>query len=203
MQVGIIGRTGSGKTSLVTRALYRLELPETGTILINGVDFMNLTTGQLRGIMAIIPQDPVLFEGTIRENLDPNNNHSDSEIWKVVEQSHATGILSKQEGNGLDTPVIGTGSNFSVGERQLLCFARILLAKAHIIVCDEATASVDYATDELIQQTIRECFNHCIVLTIAHRRKTIANYDKILVLENGEVVAFGTPQELQGRVLLE
>ena len=192
-RVGVAGRTGAGKSSLVA-ALFRMPEP-TGRIIIDGVDIQHLNIQSSRRALAVITQDPVLFTGTLRMNLDPFEKSDDKEIWAALEEAclkaKVAGLSQK-----LCEEVLECGSNFSVGERQLLCLARALLQKNKIIVLDEATANVDHETDQLIQETIREKFQECTVITIAHRLNTIMDYDKVVVLDGGKVVENGRPREL-------
>ncbi|TPX65411.1 hypothetical protein SpCBS45565_g05227 [Spizellomyces sp. 'palustris'] len=193
-KIGIVGRTGAGKSSL-TLALFRLIEAATGRIMIDDIDIARLGLFDLRSRLTIIPQDPVLFSGTIRDNLDPFNVHDDVAIWQALEsaslKSHI-GLLDKK----LGAMVLQGGENFSVGQRQLICLARALLRKTHILVLDEATAAIDVETDTIIQKTIREEFKDCTIITIAHRINTVMDNDRILVLDRGQIAEFDTPNNL-------
>lgn len=193
-KVGIVGRTGAGKSSLML-SLFRIIEPAQGTILIDGVDVTKIGLHDLRSKLTIIPQDPVLFSGTVRTNLDPFKSKSDEDIWAALELSHLKNFVSGLD-RGLEHEVQEGGENLSVGQRQLLCLARALLRKSKVLVLDEATAAVDMETDSLIQQTIRREFAGSTILTIAHRLNTIMDYDRILVLEQGRVAEFDTPANL-------
>ncbi|KAK3857649.1 hypothetical protein Pcinc_036112 [Petrolisthes cinctipes] len=193
-KIGIVGRTGAGKSSLIS-TLLRLSELDGGTVEVDGVDVSKLGLHTLRSSISVIPQDPVLFQGTIRYNLDPFNEHSDEAVWESLEQSHLKVAVSKLE-HGLSSKVEAAGENFSVGERQLICLTRALLRNSKILMLDEATASVDKETDGLIQKTIQEAFASSTVLTIAHRLNTITNYNRIMVLDAGKVAEFASPEEL-------
>ena len=145
--------------------------------------------------MTIIPQDPVLFSGTLRSNIDPFESYTDQEIWNVLNLSHLKTFASSQP-SGLDYEIAESGSNLSVGQRQLICLARALLRKTKILILDEATAAVDQETDSLIQSTLKKEFSDCTVLTIAHRLNTILDSHRIAVFDQGQVMELGAPQEL-------
>ncbi|XP_040919381.1 multidrug resistance-associated protein 1 [Toxotes jaculatrix] len=193
-KVGIVGRTGAGKSSL-TLGLFRIIEAAEGHILIDGVDIAQLGLHELRSRITIIPQDPVLFSGSLRMNLDPFDSYSDEEIWRALEFSHLKNFVSGLP-DKLNHECSEGGENLSVGQRQLLCLARALLRKTKILVLDEATAAVDMETDNLIQSTIRSQFEDCTVLTIAHRLNTIMDYTRVLVLDKGEMAEFDSPSNL-------
>ncbi|XP_065205465.1 multidrug resistance-associated protein 1-like [Planococcus citri] len=193
-KVGIVGRTGAGKSSL-TLSLFRILESAGGKILIDGIDIATLGLHTLRSRLTVIPQDPVLFAGSLRMNLDPFGDHSDDEIWHALELAHLKSYISTLNG-ALRYEIAEGGENFSVGQRQLICLARALLRKTKILILDEATAAVDLETDDLIQNTIRNEFVDCTVLTIAHRLNTIMDYDKIIVLDKGCLVEYNSPQAL-------
>ena len=175
-------------------SLFRMPEPR-GTIVIDGVDIMSLNIQCSRRAISVITQDPVLFSGSLRRNLDPFNNFHEPQIWMALENVQLNKMVKNLPGELVYT-VKESGANFSVGERQLLCLARALLQGNKIIVMDEATANVDFETDRLIQEVIRSKFKDCTILTIAHRLKTVIDYDKILVLDQGEVVEFDSPRVL-------
>ena len=193
-KIGIVGRTGAGKSSLIA-ALFRMPEYE-GSISIDGVSLQAVNIQASRSGFAVVPQSPFLFTSTLRQNLDPFNKYSDQEIWQVLEDVQISAAV-KSMPNAIYSQVIEGGSNFSVGERQLLCLARALLLRKKIVILDEATANVDLYTDQVIQNVIRKQLNDCTVLTIAHRLDTVLDYDKILVLDKGEVSEFGSPDDLK------
>ncbi|PNJ78412.1 ABCC4 isoform 4 [Pongo abelii] len=192
-KVGIVGRTGAGKSSLIS-ALFRLSEPE-GKIWIDKILTTEIGLHDLRKKMSIIPQEPVLFTGTMRKNLDPFNEHTDEELWNALQEVQLKETIEDLPGK-MDTELAESGSNFSVGQRQLVCLARAILRKNQILIIDEATANVDPRTDELIQKKIREKFAHCTVLTIAHRLNTIIDSDKIMVLDSGRLKEYDEPYVL-------
>ncbi|KAF5211793.1 hypothetical protein E0198_001337 [Clavispora lusitaniae] len=215
-KIGIVGRTGAGKSSL-TLALFRIVEPTTGHITIDQLNTSTIGLFDLRSQLNIIPQDACAFEGTIRENLDPFNQYTDEQLWKVLEMAHLkehvesmkTDVKEDEEDSnktkkkepevpqvGLHAKVLEGGSNLSGGQRQLLCLARALLKTSKVLVLDEATASVDVQTDKIIQETIRSEFKDKTILTIAHRLDTIMDSDRVLVLEKGQVKEFDTPETL-------
>ena len=189
-KVGIVGRTGAGKSSL-TMALFRLVEAASGNIKIDGKDTAKMGLHDLRTKVTIIPQDPVLFSGTLRMNLDPFNIYTDEQVWLALKLSHLHSFVSSLE-LGLLHNISEGGDNLSVGQRQLVCLARALLKKTKILVLDEATAAVDLETDDLIQATIRTEFKQSTVLTIAHRLNTIMDYDRVMVLDQGSIAEFDT-----------
>jgi ABC-type multidrug transport system fused ATPase/permease subunit len=197
--VGVVGRTGSGKSSLF-RALLRLTELEKGSISIDGVDIAGVDLGVLRSRIAIIPQEPVLFSGTLRRNLDPFNTCSDDRLWSALRRSNLENTVRSLPG-GLMFEVNEGGDNFSLGQRQLVCLARALVRQSKVLLLDEATSSVDHNTDVLIQNTIREeaRSNRCTVVTIAHRLDTILDSDRVLVMEEGAVAEFARPAQLLAR----
>lgn len=193
-KIGIVGRTGAGKTSL-TMALFRLLEAQSGTIRIDGVDLSEIKLHHIRSRLAIIPQDPVLFSGTLRSNLDPSNRYTSAELFRFLELVHVVPDIFTD----LSSPISRCGLNLSQGQRQLICFARALVRRPKVLVLDEATSAVDSATDSLIQQSIREETDGSTLLVVAHRLRTVADFDRILVLRDGEVAEYDTPRNLWNR----
>ena len=168
---------------------------EDGSIVLDGINIKEIGLDDLRGRIAIIPQEPLLFSGTLRDNLDPQHEYADEEIWSSLERAQMKNVIVDAPA-GLDTIVEEHGTNYSVGQRQLLCVARALLRKSKVILMDEATASIDLETDMKIQKTIREEFSDSTVITIAHRIHTIIDSDRVMVLEMGELKEFDRPSVL-------
>uniref|UniRef100_A0A8C1UG86 Multidrug resistance-associated protein 1 n=1 Tax=Cyprinus carpio TaxID=7962 RepID=A0A8C1UG86_CYPCA len=193
-KVGIVGRTGAGKSSL-TLGLFRIIEAAQGEIRIDGVNVAELGLHELRSRITIIPQDPVLFSGSLRMNLDPFDGYTDEEVWRALELAHLKNFVSGLP-DKLNHECSEGGENLSLGQRQLVCLARALLRKTKILVLDEATAAVDLETDNLIQSTIRTQFEDCTVLTIAHRLNTIMDYTRVLVLDKGQMAEFDSPSNL-------
>ncbi|XP_053212741.1 ATP-binding cassette sub-family C member 4-like isoform X2 [Panonychus citri] len=189
-KIGIVGRTGAGKSSLIS-VLFRLSEFQ-GNVLIDGIDIQQLGLHDLRKKISIIPQDPLLFTGTIRSNLDPLSEQSDESIWSTLKAVNLSRTIESMPG-GLDAIVTQGGSNLSLGQRQLLCLIRALLQRNRIMILDEATANMDHQTDSLIQETIRKEFKDCTVLTVAHRLNTIIDMDKIILLDAGQLIEYGEP----------
>jgi len=192
-KIGIVGRTGAGKSSLIT-TLFRLTQPK-GNIRIDGIDTGDISLSRLRHVLSIIPQEPILFSGNIRRNLDPFSEKTDEELWDAIDKVQLKAKIQSLP-TRLDSPVSECGSDFSVGQKQLICLARAILRKNRILILDEATANVDPRTDALIQATIRTEFAHCTVLTIAHRLNTIIDYDRVMVLDAGTLAQFDAPYRL-------
>ncbi|KAJ6656004.1 hypothetical protein lerEdw1_004589 [Lerista edwardsae] len=193
-KVGLVGRTGAGKSSL-TLGLFRINEAAQGEILIDGLNIATIGLHDLRFKVTIIPQDPILFSGSLRMNLDPFDQYSEEDVWTALELAHLKSFVSALP-DKLQHECAEGGENLSVGQRQLVCLARALLRKSKILVLDEATAAVDLETDNLIQATIRTQFEGCTVLTIAHRLNTIMDYARVIVLEKGEIVECGSPAAL-------
>ena len=191
-KIGIVGRTGSGKSTLCL-CLFRILEPTFGKILIDDVDITKIGLSLLREIITVIPQDPTLIEGTLRENLDPAGKFTDDEM---ISNMNLIGLDYLIEDEGLDLEIKEDGKNLSVGEKQLICMVRAVLRKSKIIIMDEATSSVDYNTESLIQKTILNNLKGSTILTIAHRIKTILEYDRIFVLDKGELIEEGCPKQL-------
>ncbi|XP_024158238.1 ABC transporter C family member 3 [Rosa chinensis] len=194
MKTGIVGRTGSGKSTLI-QTLFRIVDPDAGRILIDGIDISSIGLHDLRSNLSIIPQDPTMFEGTVRSNLDPLEEYKDEQIWEALDKCQLGDEVRKKEGK-LDSAVGENGENWSMGQRQLVCLGRVLLKKSKVLVLDEATASVDTATDNLIQQTLRHHFSDCTVITIAHRISSVLDSDMVLLLSNGLLEECDSPARL-------
>jgi ABC-type multidrug transport system fused ATPase/permease subunit len=195
-KIGIIGRTGAGKSSIF-QALFRLTDKSTtdGQILIDGIDINTISLNDLRSILNIIPQSPVLFSNTLRYNLDPLEHHTDEQLWNALEAVQLKTKIEKLK-NKLNIQVAEYGSNFSVGECQLICVARAILKQSKILLIDEATAHVDTKTDEFIQQILREKFMDQTIITIAHRLNTVMDSDQIVIMNDGIIAEYGTATEL-------
>mmetsp|Transcript_35993 Transcript_35993/g.59943 ORF Transcript_35993/g.59943 Transcript_35993/m.59943 type:complete len:1348 (+) Transcript_35993:160-4203(+) len=193
-KIGVVGRTGSGKSTLLI-GLFRLVEKTSGSIVIDGLDVSNLSLDDLRSRLAIIPQEPVMFKGTVRTNLDPLSQYSDAELWSALEITHLKSYVESLP-QKLDTPVSEGGGNWSLGLKQLACLCRVVLKRSKILVLDEATSSVDPKTEQLVTRTIDEVFAHHTVITIAHRLDTIIQCDRILFLEKGQVLEFDSPAAL-------
>ncbi|XP_030465025.2 putative ABC transporter C family member 15 [Syzygium oleosum] len=196
-KIGVVGRTGSGKSTLI-QAIFRIVEPRQGSIIIDDVDISKIGLHDLRSRLSIIPQDPTMFEGTVRGNLDPLEQYSDREVWEALDKCQLGDIVRGKE-EKLDSTVVENGENWSVGQRQLLCLGRALLKKSSILVLDEATASVDSATDGIIQKVISQEFTNRTVVTIAHRIHTVIDSDLVLVLSDGRIAEFDTPKKLLER----
>lgn len=193
-KIGICGRTGAGKSSLILCLFRIMELNE-GKIIIDDIDISKIPLEILREKLSIIPQTPMLFPGTVRNNLDPLNHYSDHDIWNALDNVSMKDYISSLNLK-LETEIIEWGENFSTGQRQLLCLARVILKSSKILILDEATASVDPETDQLIQNTIRNVFKNCTIITVAHRLSSIIDNDRVVVLENGKIAEIGPPKDL-------
>lgn len=193
-KIGIVGRTGSGKTTLIG-ALFRLVEPSGGKIVVDGIDISTVGLHDLRSRFGIIPQDPTLFNGTVRYNLDPLAKHSDQEIWEVLGKCQLRETVQEKE-EGLDSLVVEDGLNWSMGQRQLFCLGRALLRRSKVLVLDEATASIDNATDLILQRTIRTEFVDCTVITVAHRIPTVMDCTMVLAISDGKLVEYDEPMNL-------
>ncbi|KAL7112723.1 hypothetical protein ACP275_04G019900 [Erythranthe tilingii] len=196
-KIGVVGRTGGGKSTLI-QVLFRLVEPSGGKIIIDSIDISALGLHDLRSRFGIIPQEPVLFEGTVRSNIDPTGLYSDDQIWKSLERCQLKDVVTAKPGK-LDSPVADNGDNWSVGQRQLLCLGRVMLKKSRLLFMDEATASVDSHTDGVIQKIIREDFAACTIISIAHRIPTVMDCDKVLVIDAGKAKEFDKPLHLLER----
>ncbi|XP_054922679.2 uncharacterized protein [Dermacentor andersoni] len=188
-KVAVVGRTGAGKSSLVL-ALLRMIQRTSGSITIDGTDIYDVPLKRLRSAIAIIPQDPSLFCGTLRENLDPQGRMSDSELWGAL-QKVGLEEFTRSSPSGLSFLIAEKAENLSAGQRQLVSFARALLRGTNILVLDEATSQMDRETDRRVQATLRERFSHCTLITIAHRIDTILDYDRVVVMGDGRVIECG------------
>ena len=191
-KIGVVGRTGSGKSTLCL-CMFRLLEAYNGKIFIDDMDISEIGLEMLRKNLTIIPQEPTIIEGTLRENVDPSNVYNDQQIINVLND---VGLDDFMQDKTLDYEIENNGNNISIGEKQLICIARALIKKSKIILMDEATANIDYKTETFLQTSINQSLKDCTVITIAHRIKTIINYDKILVLNNGEIVEYDSPKNL-------
>jgi len=192
-KVGVVGRKGSGKSTFFL-SLLRIIEPTHGSIFIDGVDISQVGLDDLRNKITAIPQDPMLFKGTLRENLDLLKRYSDEQLWESLEK---VCLKSKFESeNGLDTAIKDNGENLSAGEKQLLCIGRAILAQSKIILIDEATSNIDPKTEQTILDTINNSFKDCTVITVAHRLKTIINSDRVMVMGEGQLLEFEKPDSL-------
>jgi len=194
-KVGIVGTTGCGKSSLLLVLLRILE-PRAGRVLINNVDTQKLGLMTLRGALGLVPQDPILFTGSLRHNLDPLEYYTDGRIWEALRCAHLDGLVRSFVG-GLDYQVSDEGSNLSFGQRQLFCLARMVLRQPSLLLLDEATSAIDPRTQENVQETISHAFPDSTLVAIAHRLETVLEFDQVVVLDSGEVEEQGTPKELQ------
>jgi len=193
-KIGVVGRTGSGKSTTLL-ALFRIINPASGSITIDGINTMDMHLSTIRSALTIIPQEPTLFTGTVRYNIDPADQYTDEEIWSALKLTHLDTVIHQIDGE-LYGIVTEGGDNFSVGQRQLICMVRALLRHSRIICMDEATASVDIQTDCLIQEMIRSQFQDCTIITVAHRLHTIMDSDRVIAMRAGELVEFDKPINL-------
>ncbi|CAL8139528.1 unnamed protein product [Orchesella dallaii] len=193
-KIGIVGRAGSGKTTLLN-SLFRIIEPYSGSITIDGVNLKTLGLQNLRSRISIIPQNPCMFAGTVRQNMDPFNNFSDEEIWDALRECVMYEAINRLD-NGLNAAVHEYGSNFSAGQRQFICLARAILGKKKILLCDEPTASLDGLSSILMIQNIKNHFESSTVLLVAHRISSVMHCDKLVVMEGGEIVDQGSPLDL-------
>ncbi|XP_021755169.1 putative ABC transporter C family member 15 isoform X1 [Chenopodium quinoa] len=196
-KIGVVGRTGSGKSTLI-QALFRIVEPKEGSIIIDDVDICKIGLHDLRSRLSIIPQDPTMFDGTVRINLDPLQQHSDNDIWEALDKCQLGDLVRAKEGR-LESTVVENGENWSVGQRQLFCLGRALLKHSSVLVLDEATASVDSATDGVIQKIINQEFQERTIVTIAHRIHTVVDSDLVLVLSDGRIAEYDSPSKLLER----
>lgn len=196
-KIGVVGRTGSGKSTLI-QVFFRLVEPSGGRIIIDDIDISTLGLHDLRSRFGIIPQEPVLFEGTVRSNIDPIGLYSDEEIWKSLDRCQLKDVVASKPGK-LDSLVVDSGDNWSVGQRQLLCLGRVMLKRSRLLFLDEATASVDSQTDAVIQRIVREDFAACTIISIAHRIPTVMDCDLVLVIDAGRAKEFDSPARLLER----
>ncbi|CAL9120965.1 unnamed protein product [Musa acuminata var. zebrina] len=196
-KIGIVGRTGSGKTTLIG-ALFRLVEPAGGRITIDALDIATIGLHDLRSRLGIIPQDPTLFHGCVRYNLDPLGQYTDQQIWEVLDKCQLQEAVQEKQ-KGLDSLVVEDGSNWSMGQRQLFCLGRALLRRSRILVLDEATASIDNATDAILQKTIRTEFADCTVITVAHRIPTVMDCNMVLAISDGKLEEYDEPMKLMER----
>ncbi|TQE08458.1 hypothetical protein C1H46_005933 [Malus baccata] len=193
-KIGIVGRTGSGKTTLIS-ILFRLVEPTEGKVIVDDYDICTIGLHDLRSCFGIIPQDPTLFSGSVRFNLDPLSEYTDHQIWEVLEKCQLREAVQEKE-DGLDSSVVQDGTNWSMGQRQLFCLGRALLKRSRILVLDEATASMDNTTDAILQKTIRTEFADCTVITVAHRIPTVMDCTKVLAISDGRLVEYDEPKKL-------
>ncbi|KAK2420580.1 ABC transporter C family member [Trifolium repens] len=196
-KIGIVGRTGSGKSTLIS-ALFRLVEPAGGKIIVDGIDISSIGLHDLRSRFGIIPQDPTLFNGIVRYNLDPLSQHTDKEIWEVLGKCQLREVVQEKD-KGLNSSVVEDGSNWSMGQRQLFCLGRALLRRSRILVLDEATASIDNSTDMILQKTIRTEFADCTVITVAHRIPTVMDCTMVLSISDGKLAEYDEPMSLMKR----